>query len=361
MASPKWPSGDCPGRSTTYSPRPSSLTTERERSGNRAGSSRRRWARNPSSARASGSVGSRPPWAAASSTRRAQRSGGAQHSTQRGQALRLEVFRGDPVGRDHEVLDQLLGAVLLVRPEVGDQVAVEHGPGLPRLEAQRAPLVPEGLHGLRDPILDPQLLVEPRDGGEARGGGPGPVEPGRDAVVRELGAVPHERAVHVGRGDRPVGADHHLDDDRQPRLVLTEGREIGRELLGQHREDLGRGVDRGRVGPCVPIDGRARLHQRVDVGDRDEHLDRPLAHRRGDGELIEVARVVVVDRAPQEIAKVPDRGARVGRGLPDRLGLRLRRGGEIRQESTLGHRPVRDGPELVAIRDAGSIHAAHSS
>ena len=259
--------------------------------------------------------------------------GGPQHPPQRGQALRLQVSRGDPVGRDHEVLDQLLGPVLLVRPEVGEQVAVEHGPGLDGLEAQRAPLMPQRLHGLRDPILDPELLVEPRDRGEARGRGRGPVEPGGDAVVRELGAVPHPGAVDLGGGDRPVAADRHLDDGGQPRLVLTEGREIGRELLGQHREDLGRGVDRGRVGPRVAIDGRARLDQRVDVGDRDEHLDRPLAplaHRGGDGELIEVARVVVVDRAPEEVAQVPDRRIRVGRRLPDRLGLRLDRGREIR-------------------------------
>ena len=56
------------------------------------------------------------------------------------------------------------------------------------------------------------------------------------------------------------------------------------------------------------IDGRVLLHQRVDVGDGDEDAHAAVAGVLGPGELVEIARVVVVDRAP-------GRG-RAGRGCP---------------------------------------------
>ncbi len=71
-----------------------------------------------------------------------------------------------------------------------------------------------------------------------------------------------------------------------------------------------RGVDRRRV-----VRARARrsrepfAHERVDVGDRDEDPRRAVAGRgSATVELVEVARVVVVDRAP--------RAGRAGRGSP---------------------------------------------
>ena len=286
--------------------------------------------------------------------------GRVEHPPQRREAFALQVLRGDPVGRDHEVLDQLLRPILLVRPQVGEQVAVEHGPGLERLEAQGPALVPQGPHGLSRPILDPELLVETRDRGQPRRRGSRPVEPGGDPVVGELRLVPHDRAVHVGGDDRPSRVDHHLDDERQARLILSERREIGREPLREHREDLGRGVDRRGVGSRMVVDGGARRHERVDVGHRDEDLDRSVAHRRRDGELIEIPGVVVVDRAPEEVAKIADRGAGVGRRLRDGLGLLERGGREVREEPALAHRSVRDVSQAVAIRLGDRTHGAHS-
>ena len=59
------------------------------------------------------------------------------------------------VGRDHELLDQLLGAVLRIRPQVGQHVAVEDGPRLERLEAQRATRVALALESLGHAVLEP--------------------------------------------------------------------------------------------------------------------------------------------------------------------------------------------------------------
>ena len=43
----------------------------------------------------------------------------AQHPAERGVAVALEELRHRGVGRDHEVFDELLGAVVLVGPEIG--------------------------------------------------------------------------------------------------------------------------------------------------------------------------------------------------------------------------------------------------
>jgi hypothetical protein len=45
--------------------------------------------------------------------------GGAQDPPHRGEAVAFEDLRGRDVRRDHEVLDELFGRVLLVRPQVG--------------------------------------------------------------------------------------------------------------------------------------------------------------------------------------------------------------------------------------------------
>ena len=130
----------CPGRSSAYSPAPSSLTTESDRSGKRSGSAARGATRNGLERRgvrlAGGAVS---PSSAASATMRSQRSGVRTTRRIEGSPWRSRNARRDAVGRDHEVFDQLLGAVRLVRPQVGQRVAVEHrGRDSLRLELERA-------------------------------------------------------------------------------------------------------------------------------------------------------------------------------------------------------------------------------
>jgi hypothetical protein len=114
------------------------------------------------------------------------------------------------------------------------------------------------------------------------------------------------RAIHVGGDDLAARRDRHLDDDRETFLALVQRREIRRQPLRQHREDLRVGVHRRRVGARMTVDGAAGLHERIDVGDRHEDLHRAVRGRLGHRELIEIARVVVVDRRPQALAQIAD-------------------------------------------------------
>ena len=60
---------------------------------------------------------------------------------------------------------------------------------------------------------------------------------------------------------------------------------------------------------------------RVDVGHRDQQAHRRAVERLRHGELVEVARVVVVDRDPVEPAQVVDGAAAQALGLLERVRL----------------------------------------
>ena len=283
--------------------------------------------------------------------------GGAEDPPQRGEAACLEELRGHAVGGDHEVLDQLPRAVRLVGSEIGEHVTVEHRPGLERLEAQRAAVMAQRLHRLRDPILKPELRVEAGDRGDARRRRRRAVEPRGDGVVGELGVVDDARAIDVAARRCAVRPDRHIDDHREPLPALAEGGEVGRQLLGEHRKDFGRRVHRGRVRLRVAVDRGALPHDRVHVGDRDQDRHRVAARRLGDRELVEIPRVVVVDGGPEETAKVPDGGIAVLGGLGDRARLGEDGGREVGLEPALAHRPPGDLPELAPMGARRRTHA----
>jgi len=71
------------------------------------------------------------------------------------------------------------------------------------------------------------------------------------------------------------------------------------------------------------IDGRAAAHGRVDVGDGNQHPGGAASEGLRAGELVQVARVVIVDGNPLGSAQVPR--LRVGRCARQGRGLRLRR------------------------------------
>ena len=82
--------------------------------------------------------------------------------------------------------------------------------------------LPKGLHGLRRTVLRAELLVEPSHGHDSRWRACCALEPGRDAVVGQLGVIADHGAIDLGLGDRAVGTHHHLDDHRKPILVLAQ-------------------------------------------------------------------------------------------------------------------------------------------
>ena len=68
--------------------------------------------------------------------------------------------------------------------------------------------------------------------------------------------------------------------------------------------------------------------------------------RDADLELIEIARVVVVDRRPGQVAEIAQAGSVDCREVRE-LGVRLRR--PVRLEPVLNHRPPRDPLEYCAV------------
>ena len=261
----------------------------------------------------------------------------------------MQIPRGDAVGGDHEVFDQSAGPVLLLLAQGHDCLALEERLRLERLEVERAALEPQSPELARGGVLNAELVFETGDAADRVGRGRLRVEPGRDGVVGKLGAVVHDRRKNIRVAHRAVRADRHLDDDRQPVLPFVQGSPIGREFLGKHREDRRRRVDRSRVVLGVPVDRRALLHDRIHVGDRYEDLDGAAGQGLRDGQLIQVPRVVVVDRAPQKIAEVAHpRGARPRRSRdPAEIGQSRR--GEIRLQPPLDHRAPGDLLEIGAL------------
>ena len=83
-------------------------------------------------------------------------------------------------------------------------------------------------------------------------------------------------------------------------------------------------------------------------------LTAPSGHGFGDGQLVQVARIVVVDGAPEEVPEIARRLLGPRRRPVDGVELGERLGREIRDEPSLEHRPVgdpsQDGAVLPVVR-----------
>src|SRR5262249_15686606 len=62
--------------------------------------------------------------------------------------------------------------------------------------------------------------------------------------------------------------------------------------------------DRRRLIRRELVDGRILRNERIDIGDGDEHLRGTGWQLVGDLELIEIARRVVIDRGPEQVAQI---------------------------------------------------------
>jgi hypothetical protein len=54
----------------------------------------------------------------------------------------------------------------------------------------------------------------------------------------------------------------------------------------------------------VTVDRRAHLNERIDIRDTDENFDMIVRLLFGDGDLIEISRIIVVDGAPQQLRQI---------------------------------------------------------
>ena len=89
--------------------------------------------------------------------------------------------------------------------------------------------------------------------------------------------------------------------------------------------------------PGVQIDRRQSGDDRIHVGDGHEHFDLVAGQGLGDRQLIEVPRVIVIDRGPEQVPQVADVAVLArGRGFePGDFGQGI--GGEVREQSSFAH------------------------
>ena len=160
--------------------------------------------------------------------------------------------------------------------------------------------------------------------------------------------IEHVRAKNLRAHHVAIGGHRHRDHDGEARLAFVERSDIGGELFGQHREDARRRVDRRGVGARVRIDRRSIRDRRIHIGDRHENGDGAIREGLGDRQLIEVARVVIVDRRPQAVAHLAHGRRRFARRTGDGPRLRKRGGRELRRQTVLDHGAAGDVFEVVA-------------
>ena len=262
----------------------------------------------------------------------------------------LLLFRSLKLGEEQQrriLLWGVLGAIVLRGLQINQRRALVDRLSLERRQLERPLLVPHALEPLRGTVLDTQLLVHAAHCGDGRRRRPLAIEPGRDAVVGELGSIHHHGAVDVGGTDAAIGRNRELDDHAEPLHALRQAGDVERQPLGQHRERLCGGIHRGRVGTGVHVDGRARRNRGIDVGYGHEDPDRAARERLGHGELIQVTRIVVVDRAPGQRAQVADPWPPLHGGRCDALQLLADPRREVRLETVVEHRATRDGLQPV--------------
>ncbi len=274
-------------------------------------------------------------------------------------ALARQKPRRRSVRRDHEVLDELSRPVLLLDREIDDGIVLEDRSRLDRLQIERAFLVPAGAQRLRRRVLGAQLLDDARDRLRLLGKGPS-LETDGHGVVRELGVVAHRRAVELAAAELSVARHHHVGDDGEAVLAFVQRGPVRRELFREHREDLRRRVNARRVRARVDVDRRALLDDRIHVGDGDQDARSASGECLGDGELVEVFGVVVVDRDPEPLAQVPDPVARGPRRPTEGRKLREHVAREVRFEPLLDHRAAGDGLQVRAVMAGISSVACHA-
>ena len=106
----------------------------------------------------------------------------------------------------------------------------------------------------------------------------------------------------------------------------------------------------------VPVNRRTALHGRIDVGHGHEHLDLVARHRLGDGKLVKVAGIIVVDGSPEKPPQVADLAAVHRRRSLNPAKLRQCLGGEVGEQSPFEHHPSGDRLQDSAVLVAGCVH-----
>ena len=106
----------------------------------------------------------------------------------------------------------------------------------------------------------------------------------------------------------------------------------------------------------VSVNRRAALDDRIDVGHGNQDLDFVSGHRLGDGKLVQVARVVVVDGSPEQVSEVANLFPVDACRVLNQAEFAQCFGGKVGEQSPFGHRPAGDSLQNGTVLFAGRIH-----
>lgn len=295
--------------------------------------------------------------------------GGADDAAEGGAAGLAEIEGHGLVGGDHEVGDEVGGAVVPDGLEGLDLAVDDDGIGFDAVEVEGAEGDAMAVEALGRGILQAELGGEEGIGVEeglvAAVLAGGVFEEGASGGVGELGLIADEGGVDGGACENAFGGDGELDDDCGAGLAFVEAGEIGGELEGEHGEVLGGGVDGLGLGGGGAVEGRILGDGGGYVGDGDEDAGADCFRAGGWGEfgvfdLVEVSGGVVVDGGPEEVGEVLEGEGGVGSELiPDlgELGLGSGIVGVREVEAIADHFGAGGGGEVEGRGVGRGIHA----
>ncbi len=87
--------------------------------------------------------------------------------------------------------------------------------------------------------------------------------------------------------------------------------------------------------------------QGIDIGDRDEDFYLAVTQWLGDRKLVEITRIVIVDRRPGQLAQIADRSIGSNGRLLDLIGLATHGAGELGQQPAFQHCIVSNAAKFV--------------
>ena len=104
------------------------------------------------------------------------------------------------------------------------------------------------------------------------------------------------------------------------------------------------------------VNRRPLLDQRIDIGHCHEDPHSAACENLAGRQLIEIERVVVVDRTPRQLRKIPNSRVVFPAGAADRCQLLLNTGWKLRLQSALGHRFGGNADKIVPRSMTCRIH-----
>ncbi len=235
------------------------------------------------------------------------RGGALVDAVQRRQLVLVEEARGGDVGRQHALLDDLVGDVARARNDLLDlALVVEDDLGFGGLEVDRTPLGARRAKHLVEPV---EILDRRQHRGVfAAQATPllafGRLEHRADLSVGQPGVGAHQPLVELVAADLAFLRDVHLADHAEAIDVGVDRTEAVGEQLRKHRQHLPREID--RITPAARFDVERRIDADVigDVGDCDDQLPAARLGAIGMHRVVEVLRILAIDGDQRQVAQV---------------------------------------------------------